>query len=149
MSSEERNAVGAIISFMVTIWIFGRPIWAKTTSGAYAAADGLQDWGRDVLWLMGGGIVITIVAMILFHIILSIVTGDTNPQMITDERDRAISRIGSIVSLVGASGGFISAVIALALGMEAVFAFNCVLVGMTGGAIASEVLRVALYRLGF
>lgn len=148
MSSEEKNAFGAVVAFGFTIWFFGLPIWAKTADGSYLTVDGLQDWGRDVLWLMGGGIVVTIVVMILLHVILSILSGDLEPQMMTDERDHAISRRGTLVSLTGASAGFIVCVIALAMGQSAIFALNAILIGMTGGALLSELTRIALYRFG-
>ena len=148
MSSEEKNAFGALVAFGFTIWFYGLPIWTKTATGAYGVEDGLQMWGRDVLWLMGGGIVITIVVMIVLHILLSILSGEHEPEMIKDERDHAISRRGSLVSLFGASAAFIAAVVSLAFGQSAIFALNCLLVGMTGGAMLSELVRIAHYRFG-
>ena len=148
MSSEERNAFGAIIASLITLYFFGAPIWQSTQSGGYEAADGLSLWARDVLWLMGGGIVITIIVMIAFHIVLAIVTGNENPEMVTDERDHMITRRGTLATLIVCSGAFIIAVIGLATGWSAVAGFNTILAGMFAGAFASELVRIVSYRLG-
>ncbi len=148
MPHEERNAWGALIASAITFIYFGGQIWAATVAGGYAIADGLRLWAWDVLYLMGGGIVITIIVMIAFNILYAIVTNTPNPSFITDERDTMISRRGVQVTLVIASAGFIAAVIMLARGWGAVGALNAILIGMAAGAVAGDLYKVAVYRFG-
>uniref|UniRef100_UPI004047BAFB hypothetical protein n=1 Tax=Yoonia sp. TaxID=2212373 RepID=UPI004047BAFB len=148
MNHEERNAWGAVIASTITFLYFGGRIWGATVAGIYATDDGLRLWAWDVLWLMGGGIVITIVVMIAFQILYAIATNTPNPSFITDERDTMISRRGVQVTLVVASTGFILAVIMLARGWGAVGALNTILVGMAAGAVAGDLYKIAVYRFG-
>ncbi len=148
MASEERNAIGAFIASIITFIYFGTPIWRKTQAGAYSGDEGLVSWAHDVLWLMGGGIVIGIVVMIAFHILLSIITNNPSPEMITDERDRMIGRRGTLITLVIASAGFIAAIVMLAVGWGAIAALNTILVGMALGSTISEIQKMVYYRFG-
>ena len=148
MEHEERNAWAAIIAGLITFIYFGSTIWTGTASGGYGGVDGLSLWAWDVVWLIGGGIVVTIVVMIAFQILYAIVTNTRKPSFITDERDVTISRRGAQITLAVCSGGFILAVILLAMGWSAVAGLNCVLVGMAIGAFASDFYRIAVYRLG-
>lgn len=148
MSYEERGAWSAILSGIVAFFWFGRPIWTATTTGTYSNADGLALWAWDVIWLIGAGVLLAIVILILFNILYAIATNQPDPQFISDERDTMITKRGSVVSLVIISGGFLVAVGLLAYGATALAALNAILIGMGIGGVASEVYRVAVYRLG-
>lgn len=148
MAHEERNAWAALIASIITFAYFGSRLWRGTIGGAYDGSDGLSVWAWDVIWLMIGGIVVTIVVVIAFNILYAIVTLTPNPQFVTDERDTMISRRGSQVTLAISSAGFILAVVLLATHWTAIAALNTMLIGMALGATASEIYRVAVYRLG-
>lgn len=148
MSSEERSAYVAIFSSVVTMIYFGVPIWNNTASGAYSVASGLAIWGTDVLWLMGGGIVITIVVAIVTHLLFVIANKGDSTESLMDERDRMIGRRGLLVTLMCVCAGFILSVIGFAMGWSAIAGLNLILIGMIFGSFASEVVRIAHYRLG-
>lgn len=148
MSFEERGAWSAILSGVIVFFLFGRPIWQGTVDGTYGATDGLTLWAWDVIWLIGGGVVVAIVVLIGLQILYAIVTGTGKPQFLSDERDFAINTRGAVVTLVVISGGFLISVTLLAMGWSALAALNTILIGMSIGAIASEVYRIAVYRLG-
>lgn len=148
MSFEERGAWSAILSGFIVFFWFGRPIWHGTTDGTYSAADGLSLWAWDVIWLIGGGVVVAIVVLVVGQVLYAIVTGTEKPQFLSDERDFAINTRGAVVTLVVISGGFLVSVVLLASGWSALAALNTILLGMSLGAIASEIYRIAVYRLG-
>jgi hypothetical protein len=148
MPYEERNAWSALIAGVITFFIFGTRIWSGTVDGAYVGDAGLSLWAWDVIWLIGGGIGLTIVVVIAFQILYAILTMTPNPQFITDERDTMISRHGSLITLIVSSGGFMVAVVLLATGWTALSALNTILGSMALSGMASEIYRVAVYRFG-
>ena len=148
MSFEERGAWSAILSGVVALFWWGRPIWSGTVTGAYDGVDGLSLWAWDVISLIGGGVVLAFVIMILFNIAYAIATNQPKLQIISDERDARINNRGAVVSLVVISSGFLIAVGLLAMGWSALVALNTILIGMAIAGFGSEVCRVAVYRLG-
>tara|TARA_R110000868_G_scaffold128417_1_gene336472 strand:+ start:23324 stop:23773 length:450 start_codon:yes stop_codon:yes gene_type:complete len=148
MSFEERGAWSAILSCVVAFFWWGRPIWNGTVTGTYDGVDGLSLWAWDVIWLIGGGVILAFVIMILFNIAYAIVTNQPKLQFISDERDKRINSRGAVVSLVVISGGFLIAVGLLATGWSVLAALNTILFGMAIAGLGSEVCRVAVYRLG-
>lgn len=148
MSFEERGAWSAILSGVVAFFWWGRPIWNGTVTGAYGGVDGLSRWAWDVIWLIGGGVIVAIVIMILFNIAYAIATNQPKLQFISDERDKRINNRGSVVSLIVISGGFLIAVGMLAMGWSALAALNTILIGAAIAGFGSEVCRIAAYHLG-
>lgn len=148
MSFEERGAWSAILSGIVAFFWLGRPIWNNTVTGAYDGMDGLSLWAWDVIWLIGGGVILAFVIMILFNIAYAITTGQSKLKFISDERDQRINSRGAVVSLVVISGGFLIALGLLAMGWSGLAALNTILIGMATAGFASEGCRVAVYRLG-
>lgn len=148
MPYEERNAWSALIAGVITFFVFGTRIWSGTVDGAYGGDDGLSVWAWDVIWLIGGGIGLTIVVVIAFQILYAILTLTPNPQFITDERDTMISRHGSLITLIVSSGGFMVSVVMLAMGWSPLAALNTILGSMALAGMASEIYRVAVYRFG-
>lgn len=148
MSFEERGAWSAILSGVVAFFMWGRPIWNGTVTGAYEGADGLSLWAVDVIWLIGGGVILTVAVMILFNIAYAIATSQPKLQFISDERDTRINNRGAVVSLVVISIGFLIAVGLLAMGWSGLAGLNTILIGMAAAGFVSELYRIAAYRLG-
>lgn len=148
MSYEERNAV---ISIIVTIlgngYIFLR-LRDLAASGAFDGPDALQLFARTVLWIIPICIVLMIVATILFNILFAIVTLDENPDFTTDERDKAFQARGMMVTMVISSFGFIGALIALALGRDALFAFVVLYAVFVVGSFIGDMTKLVSYRVG-
>lgn len=148
MTYEERNAWSAIIAGTLAYIVFGRPIWKRTIDGTYDAMPDFSMWAWDVIWLIGGGVVFSIIVVILFQIAYAIVTRTEKPQFLTDERDHMISRQGTLITLIVSSFGFMLAVVFLAMGWSALMALNTILASMAVAGFASELYRVAVYRFG-
>ncbi len=148
MSFEERSAWSAILSGVVAYFLFGRPIWNGTVTGAYEGADGMSLWAWDVIWLIGGGVILAVGMLILFNIAYAIATGQRRLQFLSDERDARINTRGAAVSLAVISGGFLVAVVLLAMGWSVLAALNTMLIGMAIAGFGSEMCRIAVYRLG-
>ena len=148
MAHEERNAWAALIASIFVFVYFGGHIWSTTAGGGYAGTAGLSLWAWDVIWFILGGIAAVIVSVIAFNVLYAIITRSPNPGFLTDERDMAITRTGTLITLGITSAGFIGAVILLAMGWGAIAGFNTILIGMALGAFASDIYRVAVYRLG-
>ena len=128
--------------------MWGRPIWNGTVTGAYEGVDGLSLWAWDVIWLIGGGVILTVAVMILFNIAYAIATSQPKLQFISDERDSRINNRGAVVSLVVISIGFLIAVGLLAMGWSGLAGLNTILIGMAAAGFVSELYRIAAYRLG-
>ena len=148
MTFEERNAWSAIIAGIMAYFIFGRTIWNRTIDGTYAAEPDFALWAWDVIWLIGGGVALSIATVIVFQIVYAIVNGTEKPLFITDERDNMFSRQGSLISLIISGGGFILAIIFMANGASALIGLNTILAALAIGGFASELYRVAVYRFG-
>ena len=148
MSFEERGAWSGMVSGVLAFFIWGRPIWTGTVTGAFDGPDGLARWAIQVIWLIGGGVLLAIAVLVLFNIGYAILTRQPKPQFIIDERDTRISHRGALVSLIVVNCAILIAIILLALGLSALAALNTILVGMAVAAVASEMLRIVVYRLG-
>lgn len=148
MSFEERGAWSAILSGVVAFLLWGRPIWNGTMTGVYEGKDGLSLWAVDVIWLIGGGVILALTIMILFNIAYAIATGQPKLQFVSDERDTRINNRSALVSLVVISVGFLIAVALLAMGWSGLAGLNTILIGMAVAGFGSELFRIAAYRLG-
>lgn len=148
MSFEERGAWSAVVSGIVAFFLWGHPIWRNTATGIYEGADGLALWAWDVIRLIGGGVVLALVMLFLFHIAYAVATRQSKLQFLTDERDKRIGNRAATVSLVVTSSAILLAIVLLAAGQSALAALNTILVGMALAALGSELWRIAIYRLG-
>ena len=148
MSFEERGAWSAILSGVAAFFLWGRPIWNGTVTGAYEGVDGLSLWAVDVIWLIGGGVILAFTVLILFNIAYAIATSQPKLRFISDERDTRINNRGAVVSLVVISIGFLIAVGLLAMGWSGLAGLNTILIGMAVAGFGSELFRIAAYRLG-
>lgn len=148
MSFEERNTyVQLLTGVFVMVYAWTR-ISAGLAEGRFAGEAGLTLWARDVLWIIGIGIGFGIVLVILAQILHTVVTGERNPGVTVDERDRQIALWGIRVTAVLVSAGFIGTVIGLATGWSAVTAMNALLAAFAGGSFLGETVKAAMYRLG-
>lgn len=148
MSHEERNTVTALIVSIIVLLYFGTSLRNDWIAGAFDGPDGIMIWARTVLWIIPFCIVFTIVATVAMNIGYAIITRTPNPDFISDERDAAIGRRGSLVTMVIASMGFIAALIALAFGWSALAGFNVILVAFYAADFVGNMSKMAAYRFG-
>lgn len=148
MTYEGRNAViGLIVSVIVNIYIVLR-LRGLFASGAFDGPDALQVFGKTVLWVVPIAIGLTIAATILGNIIAAIVTNDPDPEYITDERDRLFQNRGMIATMVVTSLGFLLAMVALALGWDALKVFILIYFSFAIGSIAGDLTKLISYQIG-
>lgn len=149
MSFEDRNNLVIILMNLVIAAYFGLWIVPGVLTGAYDGAAGLVAWAQATLMVISVSIVGTIVLTILFAIGYAIVTHNTKPSEIVDERDRAIGNFGLRVNLYVAGAGFLVSLVGLAFwSWPALWALNLGFFGFMLGGLAGGVAKFILYRRG-
>jgi len=118
-------------------------------SGGFAGPDGVAELAKRTLWIIGGSIVASIVATIFGEIINAIITKTANTNQIIDERDRLIEKTGDRIGgyLTGAIFGL--AMIALAMGVSALWGIVIITYGFFFGSMLGAVIRLIQHRRGY
>lgn len=147
MSKDEREAYAALFSSMLMATLFYLWISGGMTAGTFDGPPGVQAWARQVLKLIGLGILTTILAHIAVAILHAAITQEANEDL-SDERDRAIKARGMQVTLVVISIGFLSMIGLLAWGKPVLVGLNLLLVGCVLGEFLGSLARIYLYRRG-
>ncbi|GAA6207799.1 hypothetical protein NBRC116601_10920 [Cognatishimia sp. WU-CL00825] len=149
MTYQERNNVVSILSNLaISAYILLR-LLDMNASGEFNGPDAVNVWARMVIWVIPLGILATIAGTILFNIGFAIVTGNPKPSFVVDERDRLFERRGMMAIVGFAGAGFVSAVIALALGYSALVGFNIIYFGMAAGSMGADLVKFFSYRRGY
>ncbi|MFS4580084.1 hypothetical protein [Phaeobacter sp. C3_T13_0] len=149
MAYQDRNTVVSIlVNLAVSAFVILR-LLEMNASGLFDGPDAVNNWARLVIWLIPLGVVGTIIGTVLFNIGFAIITNESKPSFVVDERDKLFERRGSLAIITFAGAGFVSAVIALALGASALVGFNIVYFGMALGALAADFVKFASYRRGY
>jgi hypothetical protein len=148
MSHEERNTFAALFTSIFSLLYFGSSLRSDWRAGAFDGVDGTATWAQTVLWFIPICIVLTIVATIAVNILHAIATNTPNPNMITDERDSAIGKRGSLVTMVVASFGFIGALFAMAFGWSTIAGLSLILFGFWAADFVGNLSKIAAYRFG-
>ena len=148
MTHEERNNLVSIFVGLFVIGYLSFRIWTKYEAGIFDGPDGLMLWARTVLWAIPLGIGLMIVALIVTTIIHAILTNNSKPNFIVDERDKLIGRYGMIVTMSVASGGFILGIVFLAMGYSAFAVLNIMFYGFAGADFAGNLTKQILWRRG-
>lgn len=147
MSYQDRNnIVSIVISLLVNGYVIFR-LFEMSAAGAFDGADAVNVWARMVVWAIPISIAGTIVGTILFNIGYAMVTGETKPSFLVDERDRQIDLRAIVAVVVVAAAGFILAIVGLAFGWSALVGFNIVYFAMALGSMASDAFKFIAYRM--
>lgn len=149
MPFKERNIWSSLaVSLMVNAYFLVQ-ILAMVEGGISTAPDAMQIWARTVIWVVPVSIVAHVVMTVLVNVLYGIVTAERAFPMIKDERDRKIEFLGMGAMMLLAVVGFLSAMVALALGYSGFIAFNLIYFGFALGDVACSLLKLILYRTGF
>jgi len=149
MAYQDRNTVVSIlVNLAVSAFVILR-LLEMNASGLFDGPDAINNWARLVIWLIPLGIVGTIIGTILFNIVFAVITNESKPSFVVDERDKLFERRGNLAIITFAGAGFVSAVIAMALDASALAGFNIVYFGMALGALAADFVKFASYRRGY
>ncbi len=146
MSFEERNTFTSVLTDLMVAALFVWQITLRSQAGAFDGPDGLVQWARLVLVMIGVSIAASIALTILISIVFGMVTGQTMPPHIVDERDHQIRLRGAQVTLILASAVFVGALIGLALGMSLFLTLNLMLAAFAVGTIGGSLTKFALQR---
>ncbi len=146
MSHEERNTIVGVISNLLVNSYFIWRVHMMFVDGTSVAPDGVMIWAREVIWVIPGGIILTIVMVILANILWAIFTGETKPSFLVDERDRGIQINGMATTMVVTVLGFLASIAALAYGISNFIAFNIVFFSLALGSLSGDLSKLWLYR---
>ena len=123
--------------------------------------DNLRSWAKVMLVFIGIGVVLVVIIQILFHVIAAIgiavkerdfkgkkIDRIISSSMVEDERDKLISLKSAHIGYIAAGIGYVAALAALALGVEALYALH-ILFGSFGAASLIEgTLSIIYYEKG-
>ena len=145
---DRNNLVSIAVSLLVNGYVIFR-LFEMSAAGAFDGADAVNVWARMVIWVIPIAIASTIVGTILVNIVYAVVTGQSKPSFLVDERDKMFDRRG-IAALAGIAGaGFVMAMVALAFGWSALIGFNIIYFAMALGSITGDAVKFISYRRGY
>jgi hypothetical protein len=149
MTSEERQTwINLLSSLLINGWFYSR-IWEMFQDGTSTAPDALQIWARTVIWVIPVSIGSIVALTILTAVAQAILSGGKSPGFLKDERDTKFEMWGMGAMMLFTVAGFLGAMSALALGYSGFIAFNLIYLGFSLGDVASNLLKLTLYRTGY
>ena len=149
MTYEAKNIYAGFASTAIIFTIYFIVVSGMYTAGRFDGPDGTALLGKAILALMGGGIVVHICMTILANIVIAIIQRDPKPSFVVDERDKLIELRGLQISYYVFGAGYVTAMIAMAMGVAVFWVFNLLLVFCVLSALTEGVVRLALYHRGF
>ncbi len=149
MSYQEKTIFVNFISSILVFATYGYFMIQMYQDGLFVGDAGAQLVGKSILWLIAGGVVVLIVAHIVFNIIYAIVKREPNPSFVVDERDKLIELRALRVAYYVLGAGFVGAMAALAMGYGVFITFNILIVSLLISGLAESLTQLYLYRRGF
>ncbi len=151
MSHEEKNTVlQIIIGLAVNIWVILK-VKSLYASGAMDGPDAIQIWAETMFWVIiysvGFGILLAILGSILFAIIETAVTGESDQKFITDERDKMIAKVGNTVTVGFTGFGFVVLIAGIKFGYRPIDCLVILMFCFSIGGLAGELVKFARYRM--
>ncbi len=149
MSHQVRTTYASLFSGILIFVLYFWRISYLNGQGRFDGPDAMAVLAKTFLLMIPGGIILTIISMILTSIIFAIATNDAKPSFVVDERDRMIELRALRVSYYIFGAGFIGAMVALALGQTVFTVFNLIIAAMMLATIAEGLIQLALHRRGY
>lgn len=151
MSHEEKNTVlQIIIGLAVNVWVIIR-IRSLYASGVMDGPDAIQIWAENmfwvIIWAIVIGIVMAIIGTIIFSIIEAVITGETDQNFVTDERDKMIANSGNKMTMGFTGAGFIALIAGIKFGYEPVDCLVVLMFCYSLGGLFGEFVKLARYRM--
>ncbi|QNA94260.1 hypothetical protein G4G29_17565 [Microbacterium sp. Se63.02b] len=142
MVYEERNAWAGLIVSPITMVVYVVLVLQQAAGGPLTAVD----WFPLMLWVIGGGIVATIV----IGIVWGMIAGAKDPDGVgrSDIRDRDINRMGSRVEQAFVVIAGLGVILLCAVGADVFWIANTMFAGFAVSALVGGVARVIAYRRG-
>jgi hypothetical protein len=147
MEQKEKQVLVSLIASLIIIVFYSLWVYGKYIESNPGIINDLKFWGRSFIVLIPVAIITQIVIHILFAIINKIVTGEDLSDK-DDERDKLIElkslRVSHWVFVVG----FMSAMGAVALGMELWVMFVTLIFSGFLSDLISSTVKIWYYRKG-
>lgn len=151
MSYQEKNISVTLVSFTLILGFYLTQLFQMIQDGGLTETPVFRLWGIVIML----GIIVTIVAMILTHILSTIIlvikTGEEDPQIedLEDERDKLIDLRGTKVTYFVSSIGSFLAMLTFALGQSPLVMFTLLILFGLVAQIVGDISRLYRYRRGF
>ncbi|MFK3677866.1 hypothetical protein ACI2IP_09040 [Microbacterium sp. NPDC090218] len=142
MVYEERNAWAGLIVSPIAMIVYVVLVLQQAAGGPLTAVD----WFPLMLWVIGGGIVATIV----IGIVWGMIAGAKDPDGVgrSDIRDRDISRMGGRVEQAFIVIAGLGVIALCAVGADVFWIANTMYLGFAVSALVGGIARVIAYRRG-
>lgn len=142
MVYEERNAWSGLIISPITMVVYVVLVLQQAGGGPLTDVD----WFPLMLWVIGGGIVATI----LLSVVWGMLAGMKDPDGVgrSDIRDRDISRMGGRVEQAFIVIAGLGVIVLCAVGADVFWIANCMFAGFAVAALVGGIARVIAYRRG-
>ena len=147
MSYQERRAIAALVSNVLTCIIYFGEVFRRFLDRGPEAGSDLAFWGAAILLFIPVAVFFNIVVTIVFTIINTIAQGENEPS-ITDERDQLVGLKATRNFCLVFMLGFMLAMGALALGNPPSTMFVILLFTFLASGAMLEVSEFVYYRRG-
>ncbi|WP_347123640.1 hypothetical protein [Microbacterium sp. SY138] len=142
MVYEERNAWAGLIVSPIVMVVYVVLVLQQAGGGPLTAVD----WFPLMLWVIGGGIVATIILSVGWGIIAGLRDPDGVGR--SDIRDRDISRMGGRVEQAFVVISGLGVIALCAVGADVFWIANTMFAGFAVSAFIGGIARVVAYRRG-
>ena len=149
MTYQEKNVLVSLVSGVIVFALYAYFTRQMYQAGAFEGPDAGAQIGMSVLWLVFGGIVVHIIAQIVFSTAHAIIAREAKPSPVVDERDRLIELRALRVAYYIIAMGFVGAMIGLALGQTYFATFNIIVFSFFAASLVEGLVQLFLYRRGF
>jgi hypothetical protein len=151
MSFQQKNVTVSLVSFSLILGFFLIRVIQMVLAENFIPANIFRLWGIVIAL----GILVTIFATILTHIVSAIIeaikTGDENPKIegFEDERDQLINLRGTKVAYIVYSIGVLLSMLTFVFGQPGLVMFTLLILFGIVAQIIGDISRLYLYRRGF
>jgi len=149
MSFQEKNLFASILALIITLVIFYPRVMEMYSMGRFEGEDGLILLGKTGLIFIGVGILALIASLVALSVLYKAITGESQAMNLVDERDQLIERRGMQISNIVTGIGFVSAMVALTVGITAVPVLFIFALAYVIAELSAGLAKIAMYRLGW
>ena len=151
MSFQQKNVTVSLVNFSLILGFFLIRVFQMIQGDSFNSTNVFRLWGIVIAL----GILVTIFATILTHIVSAIIqaikTGDKDPKIedFEDERDQLIDLKGTKVTYLVSSIGVFLSMLTFTFGQPALVMFTLLIFFGLAAQVIGDIYRLRLYRRGF
>lgn len=148
MSYHESRSIVSLISSLLGGGLYAFYVIQRSAEPGYDPTTIISFWGTITLIAIAVTIGTNIILSILVTIVVAVAERDEEPDLV-DERDRLFELKGNQVSFGVFGGGFVIAMILLAVGLPPLAMFHLIVFSLFGASMAASVTQLYHYRRGY